>query len=201
MAETEQADKPQPSAGDQTDSLPSRQTGGPPTGQAETPAGMSDAYTALLAAADSGLPDDLDDLVGPTFWPELPAVDVDVEWAELRDWVERLAERYPHLDHHVIPACWYRHNSHVEALAALRDHEKVSYAESSPATSPAQWHQVFALIETRLRDWTAHAGCMSTHREPPTRPRPPDPGEWAAWVAADKQRRRNRQNTPPPASP
>ena len=147
-----------------------------------------DAYAALLAA-DSSLPDDLDDLVGPTFWSAIPLADLELEWAGLREWVECLVRRYPHLDHHVIPACWYRHNGHVEALAALRDHEQVSFADSSPATSPAQWHQVFALIERRLREWTAQAGCMSAHREAPARLHPVDDDEWAAWVASDKQRR------------
>jgi len=173
MTDADDAKRPHPSPREQPD-----------TGVS----GMADAYAALLAA-DSSLPDDLDDLVGPTFWPAIPAGDVEAEWAELREWVERLVRRYPHLDHHVIPACWYRHNGHVEALAALRDHEQVSFADSSPGTSPAQWHQVFALIEARLREWTAQAGCMSAHREPPARLRPVDDDEWDGWVASDKQRR------------
>jgi hypothetical protein len=148
----------------------------------------SDRYAALLAS-DISRPNDLDDLVGPTFWPGLPLSDVVSEWAELRDWVEELIQRYPHLDHHVIPACWYRHNGHVEALAALRDHERVSFADSSPATSPAQWHWAFAQIEGRLREWTAQAGCMSLHRDPVAQLRPVDDDAWDVWVAADREQR------------
>jgi hypothetical protein len=151
----------------------------------------SDRYAALLAS-DISLPNDLDDLVGPTFWPGLPLADVVSEWAELREWVEGLIQRYPHLDHHVIPACWYRHNGHVEALAALRDHERVSFADSSPATSPAQWQWAFAQIEGRLREWTAQAGCMSLHREPVAQLRPVDDNAWDVWVAADKEQRMAR---------
>jgi hypothetical protein len=43
---------------------------------------------------------------------------VEAEWGELREWVEDLVTRYPHLDHHPIPACWYRHNGHVEVSFA-----------------------------------------------------------------------------------
>ena len=150
-----------------------------------------DAYASLFEA-DNGIPDDLDDLVGPTFWPGIPGGDVEAEWGELREWVEDLVRRYPHLDHHVIPGCWYRHNGHVEALAALRDHERVSFADSSPGTSPAQWHWAFALVEGRLREWTAQSGCMSAHREPAVHLRPVDDDEWAAWVASDKERRLTR---------
>ncbi len=179
MTEADDTKRPHPSPPEQPDSGVSGVSG---------VSEMTDAYGALLGADGSFL-EDLDDLVGPTFWPAMAAGDVEVEWAELREWVEHLVERFPHLDHHVVPACWYRHNGHVEALVALRDHEKVSYADSSPATSPAQWHQVFALIESRLREWTAQAGCMSTHREPPARLPSVDDDEWDRWVAHDKKRR------------
>jgi hypothetical protein len=43
-------------------------------------------------------------------------------WADLRDWVDHLVDRFG-LETRVIPPCWYRHNTVVEALSALRDHQ------------------------------------------------------------------------------
>jgi hypothetical protein len=143
---------------------------------------------AALFGADG--PPDLDEIEGPLRWPDLTADDASTEWHELRAWVERLLERFPHLDHHVIPLCWWRHNSHVEALAALRDHERICYSESSPATAAVDWHRAFRDIESRLREWTGVLSCGSTH-DTRIRPlRPVDEQEWGRFVAGDVQRRR-----------
>ena len=83
---------------------------------------------ALAALYETGGPLDLDELAPPVFWPGLSAAAARREWASLRAWVEALVERFSHLDHHVIPRCWYRHPGHVEALSALRDAERVHYA-------------------------------------------------------------------------
>ena len=110
------------------------------------------AEVAELFGTDG--PPDLDDIAGPVHWPDVAAVDATQEWESLRRWVDQLIGRFAHLDHHVIPLCWWRHNGHVEALAALRDHERVCYAESSPATAAVDWHRAFRDIEARLREWT-----------------------------------------------
>ena len=130
------------------------------------------------------------ELPTPTCWAEIPLADVPAEWDDLREWVEGLVTRYPHLDVHFIPPCWYRHPSHVEALAALRDHERVSFSEVSPATSPAQFQITMGQIEARLRLYTDAAGCLSTHREPVNPLVPPSDTTWQAWVEADVARRR-----------
>lgn len=149
-----------------------------------------DPYGAIRASLAGELPEDFDELVGPTFWPDLALADLETQWTELRQWVEALVTRYPHLiTQKAVPACWFRHNELVEALVALRDHERVTFSESSPGTAPAAWHQVFALIEARLREWTAVAGCLSSHREPHVVMRIPSDAEWAAWVEHDKTTR------------
>ena len=89
---------------------------------------------ARLYAEDG--PPDLEVFGGPLHWPSIPAVDLATEFRELSDWVEGRVARFPHLDHTVIPNCWWRHNGHVEALQALRDHEQVSYADSAPRAQP-----------------------------------------------------------------
>lgn len=138
-------------------------------------------------------PPDLEALAGPTRWPEIPAVDIAAELGELRGWVEELLERFPHLDHTVIPACWWRHNGHVEALQALRDHERVSYADSSPATAGVDWHRAFLLIEARLREWTGWSGCASGHKEPIPQLRRLDAGEWENHIRQQVERRQRRE--------
>ena len=130
------------------------------------------------------------ELPTPTCWAEIPLADVPAEWNELRSWVEGLVTRYPHLDVHFIPPCWYRHPSHVETLAALRDHERVSFSEVSPATAPSQFQITMGQIEARLRLYTDAAGCLSTHREPVIPLVPPTDDAWQAWVEADVAHRR-----------
>lgn len=132
---------------------------------------------------------ELDAIPVVTHWPSIPAADAEAEWNDLYDWVGSLRRRFDHLDHHVIPACWWLHNEHVEALAALRDHERLSFADNAPATAPVDWFKALRDIGTLLRAWTAELGCGTTHRDP-------SPGldisytsGWEAHVAADVERR------------
>jgi hypothetical protein len=82
----------------------------------DQPLGHLAAETIRLTG--TGIPA-LDDIPSATHWPSLPAGRAAGEWRSLRAWVAALQARFAHLDHHVIPACWWRHNEHVEALAAL----------------------------------------------------------------------------------
>lgn len=75
--------------------------------------------------------------------------------------VEGLQPRFEHLDHHVIPRCRWRHNGHVEALAALRDSSAL------------------------LGLWTAGLACRATHQDPPARLRHDDQSASEAHVADD----------------
>jgi hypothetical protein len=146
---------------------------------------------AELYGADG--PPDLETFAGPLHWPGVRAVDLAQELGELRAWVEGLLERFPHLDHTVVPGCWWRHDSHIEALQALRDHERVSYADNSPGTAGVDWHRAFLLIESRLRDWTAWCGCASGHRDPIRRLRLADETEWETHVGTEIERRHGRE--------
>jgi hypothetical protein len=137
--------------------------------------------------------EDLDELCSldpPVFWPGLCPEDASEEWKSLARWVGRLVERF-NLDHHVVPRCWWQHNSHVEALAALRDHERASYADTAAPTAALEWHRALRDIEVRLRDWTGRLACGARHE--PTRARPAnDEAAWTAWVTADVAARRAR---------
>ena len=152
---------------------------------------------AVLAALFAGDGPDFDEIAGPLHWPTVSSGEASKHWAELRRWVERLIERFPHLDHHVIPLCWWRHNGHVEALVALRDHERMCYSNSSPPSAGLEWHRGFRDIEARLREWTSTIPCGSQH-DPRTHPeRRVDEDEWATFLADDTASRLARQPGPP----
>ncbi len=149
---------------------------------------------------------DLDQIAGPVLWPAVAAADAAQQWSELRDWVEALIRRFAHVDHHVIPLCWWRHNEHVEALLALRDHERMCYSDTSPPSAAVEWHRAFRDIEGRLREWTSALPCGSHHDPRPRPPRTVVEDEWAAFVAEDatvrapSKGRRTEPNTEGPAS-
>jgi hypothetical protein len=145
-----------------------------------------DRFRALYAAAGP----DLNEVPAATHWPSVPAIDCEAEWAELRTWVEHLLERFAQLDHHVVPACWWRHNEHVEALSALRDHELVSYSGTAPATGPIDWLRALRDVTVLLKTWTAELSCGATHQPPPTRLQPAGDSGWGPFVASDTERRR-----------
>ena len=154
-----------------------------------------DGASALgrLFAADG--PPDLEEglFAGPLYWPAIPAADIEREFRDLRAWVQELLERFEHLDHKAIPPCWWRHNGHVEALQALRDHERMSYAESSPGQAATSWHREFQFVEARLREWTAYYGCAQDHRSASRQPRLIDEEAWEAHLRAERQRRQDRE--------
>jgi hypothetical protein len=115
----------------------------------------SDAQRAEKAAIEAGFD-------APVLWPKLPAKDVADKLGELRAWVEALVVRFG-LDSHVVPACWWRHNHLVEALAALRDHERGSYALVAPPTAAVEFHRALRDIEGRLRSWVGELRCEAGH--------------------------------------
>ena len=118
---------------------------------------------ALAKLFDADDPADLGEVSGPMYWPDLSPSEAKREWGLLRAWVEHLVARFTHLDHHVIPRCWFRHNGHVEALAALRDQEMANYSETAPGTAAVEFHRAFRDIEARLREWTGQLACGAAH--------------------------------------
>ncbi|MHB1740503.1 MAG: hypothetical protein ACYCXA_13715 [Actinomycetes bacterium] len=136
---------------------------------------------------------ELADVPAPTHWPAIPAGDAATEWEALAAWVETLCARFAHLDHHVIPRCWWHHNEHVEALAALRDHERSSFAATAPATAALDWLRAVRDVATLLKAWTTEAGCGTAHQDPPVPLRSVDRVEWERHVQGDVRRRLERE--------
>ena len=138
---------------------------------------------------------DIDEISGPIHWPDLAADEAAREWPALRSWVERLIERFTHLDHHVIPRCWFLHNGHVEALAALRDQEWVNYGETALGTAGVDWHRAFRDVEGRLREWTGQLACGAVHEVRTHQVRSSDSVEWDKLVNDDVSSRDARAVT------
>jgi hypothetical protein len=136
---------------------------------------------------------ELGDLPAATYWPGIPALDAGKEWTELRDWVRGLQDRFSHLDHHVIPGCWWRHNEHVEALVALRDHERVSFTATAPPTAPADWFRALRDLSAMMRSWASDSGCGAAHNDPSVRLKPLDSDAWEVHVAGDVARRQQHE--------
>jgi len=101
-------------------------------------------------------------LDGPVHWPSLTADERAARSEELADWVTELVARFD-VEPRVIPACWQRHNGIVEALSALRDHERASYADTASPTAAVDWLRA-------LRG--SSCGCTSWGRRPSAPPRP-----------------------------
>jgi hypothetical protein len=144
---------------------------------------------ALARLFDADGPPDLEEITSPLYWPDLSAEELTDEWIALRRWVEELKERFGHLDHHVIPLCWFRHNGHVEALAALRDQERVNYGETAPGTGAVDWHRAFRDTEARLREWTGQIACGANHEARARAGHVIDPDEWERFVSNDTLQR------------
>lgn len=125
------------------------------------------------------------EISGPVHWPSVLPEDAAAAWADLRDWVERLVDRYA-LDARVVPPCWFRHNGHVEALLALRDAERGCFEPSAPPSGGIEWFRALSEIEHRLVEWSARTQCSTNDHRPD--PRPAwliDSEEWDGFVADD----------------
>ncbi len=104
--------------------------------------------------------------------------------------MHRLRARFPHLTAR-IPDCWYRHNDLVEALLALRDHERACYTASSPASAAVEWHRAFRDMEARWDSWIKRFTCTVPGKghPPPDLVRSNPDAEFAAFVKDDLARR------------
>jgi hypothetical protein len=86
--------------------------------------------------------------------------------AELRGWVQALVRRFA-IEPRVLPPCWEQHNGMIEALLALRDHERACYADSASPTAAVDWLRALREIEIRLADLAAQTQC-TVHEHRPT---------------------------------
>jgi hypothetical protein len=108
-------------------------------------------------------------LAGPVFLSSLTARERQRTLEHLRDWVANLVSRFS-IEPRVIPPCWERHNGMVEALLALKDHERASYAETASPTSAVEWFRAFREVEARLVELSAQTQCsVHEHRANPQR--------------------------------
>jgi hypothetical protein len=134
----------------------------------------------------------LGEQTGPIHWPSLLPDEAGRAWAELRDWVEHLVDRFA-LETRVVPPCWYRHNTLVEALSALCDHERICFA---PNTSPAgalDWFRGLREIENRMREACARTQCsVNEHRPDPPRAWAMDQAVWQTFIETDACDRQQR---------
>ena len=142
----------------------------------------------LLSQYRESVPE-FDEIPIATHWPSISADEAQATWINLFKWVDDLRSRFSHLDHHVIPPCWYRHNGHVEALSALRDHELISFMDSAPATAPLDWFRALRDISSMLRSWTSENSCSTSHVEQSVKLPNSDLAEFNEFIAADITRR------------
>ena len=105
--------------------------------------------------------------VGPLHVPSLTASERDTVLPDLRVWVDRLVDRFA-IDTRVLPPCWERHNGIVEALSALRDHERGSYAADADPRSGVDWLRALREVRTLVTELAALTQCsVHQHRDPP----------------------------------
>lgn len=108
----------------------------------------------------------------PVHVPSLVAAGYRALLHDLSEWVEALVARHS-IDIRTIPPCWAEHPAIVEALSALRDHERGSFAVNAPPAAAVDWLRALHDVLILVRDHAALTGCTaSEHRPPPTRPAP-----------------------------
>lgn len=115
-------------------------------------------------------------------WATLTATERRTELRRLWPWVTELVRTWP-VSRDVVPPCWYRHESLIRVLSALRDAYLTAYHATQAASAAADWMQVWDATEERLRRWVARAGCKSGEHHPDRIQRwVTEPGEAAATV-------------------
>jgi hypothetical protein len=163
--------------------------------------GDSEAFDALLINDEPDIEDEPEGLPvlppGPVFVPGLKGEEIAGFYAELAGWVDGLRHRYQHLGAKVIPACWWRHQGHVEALQALRDAERALLAESAAPMAAANWQQLFAIIESRLREFAGEYGCGEEHTQRRVRQDTEAEGPvWDEFIEAQRQWQQDHRSRP-----
>lgn len=144
-----------------------------------------DQKTPRVTAHQDPLKNAFGDLRCPIHWASLLPDEADQAWADLRDWVEHLVDRFG-LGTRVVPPCWYQHNALVEPLSALRDHERISFAPSGSPTAAVDWFRAIREIEHHLTQACARTQCsINEHRPDPPRTRRTDQPQWRSFVDAD----------------
>lgn len=138
---------------------------------------------------------DADAPAGSVHWPTLTADEAVYEWDALLTWVSGFMARYPNGVR--IPDCWWHHTDLVEALSALRDHERASFSRRNSPVAAVEWQRARRDVEQSLELWIRRLPCAVPgrgHRQPEPLTRRPD--GWPEHVAADVERRHTAEPGP-----
>jgi hypothetical protein len=117
-------------------------------------------FTDMVSAALGG-----DEFPRPVDWSTLTAAERRTELCRLRPWVAELVRIWP-VSRDVVPPCWYRHESLIRVLSALRDAYLTAFHATQAASAAADWMQVWDATEERLRRWVSRSGCKSGEHHP-----------------------------------
>jgi len=102
---------------------------------------------------------------GPVHLPSVARAARDRLLDDLRAWVAALVERYA-ISPRTLPPCWEQHPAMVEALLALRDHERGSYAADADPRAAVEWIRAYQLIHDFLTASASRTQCsMAEHRQ------------------------------------
>lgn len=112
-------------------------------------------------------------LAPPVHWPSVEADDAGDLMVELWTWVQQFQRRFPEMVK--LPDCWPHHNSLVELLQAVLDHERAAFSDLAPPTAAAGWHLVVRDIEHRIRDFLSELPCREVSADKDTVHQPPGP--------------------------
>jgi hypothetical protein len=99
-------------------------------------------------------------LAPPTHWPSLEEADLAPALDGLGRWVDQLIDRFA-LDVRTVPPCWHQHNAMVEALSALRDHERGCFADTASPTAAVDFIRAVREITQYLRETAAQTQCSA----------------------------------------
>jgi hypothetical protein len=109
----------------------------------------------------------------PVHWPSLTPVESAEQLAVLAAWARGLVRRFS-IEPRIVPPCWDRHPGMVEALSALRDHERGAFADDAPPGAAVDFLRAVRDVEHFLADQAAKTQCSAGMHRPPMLP------EWAA---------------------
>lgn len=102
----------------------------------------------------------------PVHLPTLSGEDRARVMDELRAWVAELVRRFS-IEARVLPPCWEQHNGMVEALLALRDHERACFAQTAAPSAAVDWLRALQEVTHFLREVNAMTNCtVHEHRGP-----------------------------------
>lgn len=102
----------------------------------------------------------------PVHWPSLTPAESAEQLAALSAWVRALVRRFS-IEPRIVPPCWNRHPGMVEALSALRDHERGAFTDDAPPGAAVDFLRAVRDIECFLAEQAAKTQCSAGMHRPP----------------------------------